>query len=350
MKPYNFYAGPSIVDPAVMHAANQALDNTNDLSILERSHRGKEVQTLFSQTKSMLRELMKLSDDFEILFLHGGARLQNCMVPYNICTKYTANYIDTGAWSTKSFEESVLIRDSKILASSADKNYSYIPKELNWDGQGYLHITTNNTIHGTQFHNFDFTSQGVVVADMSSDILSREMNFNAFGLIYAGLQKNLGTAGGTLVIIKKELLEDLPKVPSMLNYKQHVKNDSMLNTPPVFAVLMCKLVLDWMQKEGGLNAIENRNKLKSTLLYDAIDSLDAFEGFAQKEDRSLMNVTFKLNDFSKEESFNKLLKQENIIGLNGHRSKGGYRASLYNQLPLTHVEHLVQVMRKFSQM
>jgi phosphoserine aminotransferase len=185
---------------------------------------------------------------------------------------------------------------------------------------------------------------------MSSDILSREMNFNAFGLIYAGLQKNLGTAGGTLVIIKKELLEDLPKVPSMLNYKQHVKNDSMLNTPPVFAVLMCKLVLDWMQKEGGLTAIENRNKLKSALLYDAIDSLDAFEGFAQKEDRSLMNVTFKLNDSSREESFNLLLKQENIIGLNGHRSKGGYRASLYNQLPLTHVEHLVKVMRKFSQM
>jgi len=350
MKAYNFYAGPSILDPAVIRAANRALDNTNDLSILERSHRGKEVQTLFAQTKSMLKELMQLSDDFEILFLHGGARLQNCMVPYNICTKYTANYIDTGTWSTKSFEESALIRDSKIVASSGDKNYSYIPKELDWNGQGYLHITTNNTIHGTQFHNFEFTKQGIVVADMSSDILSREMNFKAFGLIYAGLQKNLGTAGGTLVIIKKELLEDLPKVPSMLNYKQHVKNDSMLNTPPVFAVLMCKLVLDWMQKEGGLAAIENRNKHKSALLYEAIDSIDAFEGFAQKEDRSLMNVTFKLCDPVRENTFNELLKQENIIGLNGHRSKGGYRASLYNQLPLTHVEHLVKVMRKFSQM
>jgi phosphoserine aminotransferase len=298
----------------------------------------------------MLKELMQLSDDFEILFLHGGARLQNCMVPYNICTKYTANYIDTGTWSTKSFEESALIRDSKIIASSADKHYSYIPKELNWNGQGYLHITTNNTIHGTQFHNFEFTKQGIVVADMSSDILSREINFNAFGLIYAGLQKNLGTAGGTLVIIKKELLEDLPKVPSMLNYKQHVKNDSMLNTPPVFAVLMCKLVLDWMQKEGGLAAIENRNKHKSALLYEAIDSIDAFEGFSQKEDRSLMNVTFKLCDPVRENTFNELLKQENIIGLKGHRSKGGYRASLYNQLPLTHVEHLVEVLRKFSQM
>ena len=350
MKPYNFYAGPSILDPDVIHAASQAIEKTNDLSVLERSHRGKEVQALFNRAKAMLHELMELNDDFEILFLHGGARLQNCMVPYNICTKSSANYVDTGTWSTKSFEESALIRDSKILASSADKNYSYIPKELNWDGQGYLHITTNNTIHGTQFHDFEFTRRGIVVADMSSDILSRERNFNAFGLIYAGLQKNLGTAGGTLVIIKKELLEDLPKVPSMLNYKQHVKNDSMLNTPPVFAVLMCKLVLDWMQKEGGLTAIENRNKHKSALLYDAIDSLDAFEGFAQNEDRSLMNVTFKLCDPVRENTFNKLLKQENIIGLNGHRSKGGYRASLYNQLPLTHVEHLVKVMRKFSQM
>lgn len=350
MKAYNFYAGPSILDPDVIHAASQAIEKTNDLSVLERSHRGKEVQALFNRAKAMLHELMELNDDFEILFLHGGARLQNCMVPYNICTKSSANYVDTGTWSTKSFEESALIRDSKILASSADKNYSYIPKELNWDGQGYLHITTNNTIHGTQFHDFEFTRRGIVVADMSSDILSREMNFNAFGLIYAGLQKNLGTAGGTLVIIKKELLEDLPKVPSMLNYKQHVKNDSMLNTPPVFAVLMCKLVLDWMQKEGGLTAIENRNKHKSALLYDAIDSLDAFEGFAQNEDRSLMNVTFKLCDPVRENTFNKLLKQENIIGLNGHRSKGGYRASLYNQLPLTHVEHLVKVMRKFSQM
>lgn len=348
MKAYNFYAGPSILAPDVIQAAITAIDNTNDLSILERSHRGKEVQAMFDQTKVMLKEIMQLNDDFEILFLHGGARLQNCMIPYNICTQSSANYIDTGAWSTKSYEESAIIRDSHILASSADGNYSYIPKQLNWNGEGYVHITTNNTIHGTQFHDFNFTSKGVVVADMSSDILSRDMNFNQFGLIYAGLQKNLGTAGGTLVIIKKELLEDLPHVPSMLNYKQHAKNDSMLNTPPVFAVLMCKLVLDWIMREGGLTAIENRNKQKAGLLYEAIDELDAFEGFAQKEDRSLMNATFKLTDTTRENEFNTLLKQENIVGLNGHRSKGGYRASLYNQLPLSHVEHLVKVMRKFA--
>lgn len=348
MKPLNFYAGPSILAPEVIQAAIAAIDNTNDLSILERSHRGKEVQALFDQTKAMLKEVLTLDDTFEVIFLHGGARLQNCMIPYNICTQSSANYIDTGAWSTKSYEESALIRETKILASSADENYSYIPKQFNWNGQGYLHITTNNTIHGTQFHNFDFINKGVVVADMSSDILSRDLNFNQFGLIYAGLQKNLGTAGGTLVVIKKELLEDLPNVPSMLNYKQHVKNDSMLNTPPVFAVLMCKLVLDWIQAAGGLKIIEKQNKEKGALLYDAIDTIDAFEGFAKKDDRSLMNVTFKLVDNSREEAFNTLLKQENIVGLNGHRSKGGYRASLYNQLPVSHVEHLVKVMRKFA--
>jgi phosphoserine aminotransferase len=270
------------------------------------------------------------------------------MVPYNVKTKEAASYIDTGVWSKKSFEESSIIRPSLILASSSSEKYSCIPKDFNWDGKGYLHITTNNTIHGTQFHEFEFTKQGVVVADMSSDILSRKLDYNQFGLIYAGLQKNLGTAGGTLLVIDKNLLEDLPKVPRMLNYKIHVDANSMFNTPPVFAVLMCRIVLDWMEKKGGISVIAEENNQKASLLYEALDELEHFTGFAKKEDRSLMNITFNLKDDAIKSQFNEALDKSGIIGLNGHRSKGGYRASLYNQLPMTHVEQLVKVMRNFA--
>ena len=348
MKPYNFYAGPSILHPDVIKEALSQIEAKNGLSLLELSHRGKVVQQLFKNTQSKLRELMQLDDKFEILFLHGGASLQNCMIPYNICTQESANYIDTGIWSKKSYKESEILRPTHILGSSAEQNYDHIPKNINWDGKGYLHITTNNTISGTQFHNFDFVEKGVVVADMSSDLLSQSMNFNSFGVIYAGLQKNLGTAGGTLVVIDKNLLEDLPQVPNMLNYKKHVEANSMLNTPPVFAVMMCNIVLNWIEKQGGLHVIEKQNQLKAKMLYDTIDSHKLFEGFVQLEDRSLMNVCFKLEDDSLKERFETSLENNNIVGLNGHRSKGGYRASLYNQLPLSHVEHLVKVMNNFK--
>lgn len=348
MTNYNFYAGPSILHSSVVSQMLMELDAQNGLSILERSHRGKEVQALFDYTKAKLREIMQLDNKFEILFLHGGARLQNCMIPYNICTQESANYLDTGNWSKKSLEEAQVIRPSHILASSAKDNYTYIPKEFNWDGKGFLHFTSNNTVQGTQFHDTSFSSQGITIADMSSDILSRPTDYNQFGLIYAGLQKNLGTAGGTLVIIDKNIIEELPTVPSMLNYKAHVKANSMLNTPPVFAVLMCKIVLEWIEKQGGVSAINKTNQEKASILYDTIDKHDLFEGFARKEDRSLMNVTFKLKDNALKDRFDAVLEEQGIIGLNGHRSKGGYRASLYNQLPLSHVEHLAKVMRKFA--
>ena len=348
MKQYNFYAGPSILHPDIIQQALAEIEAKDGLSILESSHRGSEVQFLFDYTKNKLKDLMQLDDKYEVLFLHGGARLQNCMVPYNVKTKEAASYIDTGVWSKKSFEESSIIRPSQILASSSSEKYSCIPKDFNWDGKGYLHITTNNTIHGTQFHEFEFTKQGVVVADMSSDILSRKLDYNQFGLIYAGLQKNLGTAGGTLLVIDKNLLEDLPKVPRMLNYKIHVDANSMFNTPPVFAVLMCRIVLDWMEKKGGISVIAEENNQKASLLYEALDELEHFTGFAKKEDRSLMNVTFNLKDDAIKSQFNEALDKSGIIGLNGHRSKGGYRASLYNQLPMTHVEQLVKVMRNFA--
>lgn len=348
MKAYNFYAGPSILDADVLKNTLTAIDQKDGLSLLELSHRGKEITSLFEETKQLVKDLMQLEDRFEVLFLHGGARLQNCMIPYNICTTQNASYIDTGIWAKSSYDESCVIRPTHLLASSAHDNYSYIPKDFNWDENGYLHITSNNTVHGTQFFDFPSSNKGKLIVDMSSDILSRKLNFNQFDLIYAGLQKNLGTAGGTLVIIDRNLLEDLPKVPSMLNYKKHVDATSMLNTPPVFSVIMCNIVLKWILKEGGLNIIETRNINKAQKLYAEIDRNELFSGFARKEDRSLMNATFKLNDKSLSKSFESYLQSKRIVGLDGHRSKGGYRASLYNMLPETHVDYLVKSLQEFG--
>lgn len=348
MKQYNFYAGPSILNDEVIKSALAAIDKKDGLSLLELSHRGPEIQNLFQETKDLVKELMQLEDRYEVLFLHGGARLQNCMIPYNICTKESANYIDTGIWAKNSIEESGIIRETKILSSSAKDNYSYIPKDFEWDGNGYLHITSNNTVHGSQFHDFSFCKKGKVVADMSSDLLSRDINFNDFGMIYAGLQKNLGTAGGTLVILDKSLLEDLPQVPSMLNYKQHVKADSMLNTPPVFAVIMCNIALKWIAKQGGLAALEAINKTKSDILYNEIDNNPLLSGFVKTEDRSLMNATFAINDLSFKNNFDTYLEEKGIVGIDGHRSKGGYRVSMYNMLPLSHVEYFVDCIQNFK--
>ena len=348
MKKYNFYAGPSILDEQVLKDTIAQISSKEDLSTLELSHRGPKIQSLFQETKELTSELMQLDDRYEVLFLHGGASLQNCMIPYNIKTQENAHYIETGVWSKKSIKESQIIRDTTILASSEDQAYSYIPKEINWDGSGYLHLTSNNTVHGAQFHDFDFSKKGVVIADMSSDILSRQLDFNQFGMIYAGLQKNLGTAGGSLVVIDRNLLEELPKVPSMLNYKKHVDADSMLNTPPVFPTLMCNIVLKWIVKEGGLEEMDRRNKAKAQLLYNEIDNNPLLNGFVQKEDRSLMNATFHLTDSSLEKAFEDHLKAKGLVGVNGHRSTGGYRVSMYNMLPVSHVEYLVESIQNFK--
>jgi phosphoserine aminotransferase len=347
MKQYNFYAGPSILDPTVLKETLNTIDAKHGLSLLELSHRGKEITGLFQETKALVKDLMQLEDRYEILFLHGGARLQNCMIPYNICTKENASYIDTGIWAKSSYDESCIIRPTTLLASSAADNYGHIPKDYKWDGNGYLHITSNNTVHGTQFFDFPKSDKGALIVDMSSDILSREMNFNQFGLIYAGLQKNLGTAGGTLVIIDRNIVEELPHIPNMLNFKKHIDADSMLNTPPVFPVIMCNIVLKWIMNEGGLEAIEARNIRKAQKLYSEIDQHALLEGFAQREDRSLMNACFKLKDNSFTNAFETHIKSKGIVGLDGHRSKGGYRASLYNMLPESHVDYLVKALQEF---
>jgi phosphoserine aminotransferase len=291
---------------------------------------------------------MSLDEKYEVLFLHGGASLQNCMIPYNVKTHGCAGYVDSGLWANHSWTEAAVVRNCTLVASSQKDNYTFIPSINEWDEPGYLHITTNNTVNGTQYHRYPQLKKAILVADMSSDILSREINYNQFGLIYAGLQKNLGVAGGSLVIIDKNLIEDLPAIPRMLNYKKHIEANSMLNTPPVFVVYMCNLVLKWIMNEGGIPNIEIRNKHKAAMLYDEIDRNSLFQGLAKESDRSLMNACFKLTDESLKAEFENHLEREGIIGLEGHRSKGGYRASLYNMLPVEHVEKLVDTLQKFN--
>lgn len=351
MEILNFNAGPSYINKEVMAKAIDFINNKSKVGGLEISHRGQEITSLFSETKELIKELMKLDYRYEVLFLHGGARLQNCMIPYNIAINKKAYYIDTGIWSMNSYNEASIIRDCEILASSAKEDYSYIPKNIGWnniDNAAYLHLTSNNTVHGAQFFDYSEFSTGTIIADMSSDILSRDIDYNQFGIIYAGLQKNLGTAGGSLVVIDRNLIDSNLNIPSMLDYNSHINAESMLNTPPVFTVLMCNLVLKWIKASGGISVVEQNNIDKANLLYSEIDKNDMFEAFVRKEDRSLMNATFKLNDEKLETSFNTYLDKNGVIGYKGHRSKGGYRISMYNMLPIEDVERFVQLIKNFK--
>ncbi|MEZ4977818.1 MAG: 3-phosphoserine/phosphohydroxythreonine transaminase [Chitinophagales bacterium] len=348
MKKYNFSAGPSILDPQVVRETIENIDNSNKLSLIELSHRGPEIQKLFADTKALVKEMLHLDDRFEVLFLHGGASLQNCMIPYNIRTKGIAAYTDTGIWAHKAIEESSIIRETKVVASSKDANYSFLPSIGDWDEEGYLHLTSNNTVHGTQYHSFPKLRKASLLVDMSSDILSRKVDYNQFSLIYAGLQKNLGTAGGCLVIVDKNILEEEYRLPKMLDYKEHIKAESMVNTPPVFAVLMCNIVLRWIAANGGVEEMEKRSIQKARLLYDEIDRNPLIEGFVREEDRSLINASFKTSSPSLETELLNYLKTKGIEGIDGHRSKGGFRASMYNMMPVSHVEYLVDCLQKFS--
>jgi phosphoserine aminotransferase len=349
MKELNFFAGPSILDHSILEEAFKLIDNKYQLSVLEKSHRSKDIVHLFEETELLVKDLMKLDNHHKVLFLHGGASLQYCMVGYNVKTNGKAQFADTGVWSTKSFKECSKIRNSEIISSSSGE-YNYIPEidPSQTDENGFLHLTSNNTIYGTQYKTFPKTN-GVLVADMSSDILSRNLDYNAFGLIYAGFQKNLGTAGGCLTIVDERILDgDMTKVPSMLDYKIHIKNKSMFNTPPVFAVLMCNLSLKWINKNGGLEKIAQNNEEKAALLYKEIDRNELFYNPIKISDRSTMNVIFRAKEISVEEKFLSFCEKENIVGLKGHRLSGGFRASLYNTLPKSHVEKLVEVLQAFE--
>ena len=351
MKKHNFSAGPSILPAPVMEkaaAAVQELDGIG-LSLIEISHRSKEFVAIMDRAQTLALELTGLKDKgYQALFLQGGASMQFLMAAANLM-KSKAGYINTGAWSDKAIKEAKRYGEIVEIASSKDANFNYIPKGQDIPADlDYLHITTNNTIFGTQFHDLPQTDVPLI-ADMSSDIFSREFDYSAFDLFYAGAQKNMGPAGTTLVIVKDSLLEKMNKdVPSMLSYAIHADKGSMFNTPPVFAVYTSMLTLEWLKEKGGVSAIQEHNEAKAKLIYDEIDRNSAFEGFAAKEDRSFMNATFNLVEGVDGSSFDEMWNAANISGLKGHRSVGGYRASIYNALPLESAQQLVDVMQQFE--
>ncbi|UCE94323.1 MAG: 3-phosphoserine/phosphohydroxythreonine transaminase [Flavobacteriaceae bacterium] len=350
MKKHNFSAGPCILPQEVLKKASEAVLNFNDLdlSLIEISHRSADFVDVMETARSLVLELMDLEDKgYSVLFLQGGASLEFLMAPYNLLPEDgKAAYIDTGTWSAKSIKEAKLLGEIEVIASSKDSNYSYIPKNIEVPADAtYVHCTSNNTIFGTQFKTFPKTDK-LLVCDMSSDIFSRQLDFSQFDLIYAGAQKNMGPAGTTLVVVKNDILGKTGrKIPSMLDYQVHISKDSMFNTPAVFPVYVSMLTLQWLKDLGGIKGIEKINEKKAALLYGEIDSNPLFQGVANADDRSNMNVTFTLTDESKKEEFDKMWKAAGISGINGHRSVGGYRASIYNAMPLEGVQALVDVMK-----
>ncbi|HYG16095.1 MAG TPA: 3-phosphoserine/phosphohydroxythreonine transaminase [Bacteroidia bacterium] len=353
-KVHNFSAGPAILPQSAIDASVEALKNFagTNLSLLEVSHRGKEFEAVMDESRAIVKELFNVPDGYAILFMGGGASLQFSMVPYNLLDeKETAAYVNTGVWATKAIEEAPLFGNVNVIASSEDKNFSYIPKGYNIPADAkYLHLTSNNTIYGTQLHTFP-ESPVNVVCDMSSDIFSRPVDVSKFALIYAGAQKNMGPAGVTLVIVREDILGKVTrKIPTMLNYKTHIKGESMFNTPPVFPIYVSLQTLKWVKAMGGVAAMEKRNTEKANLLYSEIDRNPLFQGTCATEDRSKMNVCFVLKDSSLEDEFMQLCKKNRLSGLKGHRSVGGFRASLYNALELDSVQALVDTMKEFEKM
>jgi phosphoserine aminotransferase len=351
-KIHNFSAGPGILPLEVLQQASDAclnFDNLN-LSLLEISHRSKNYEAVIDESHQLIKDLFEVGDDYDVMYLGGGASLQFAMVPYNLLRESgTAAYVNTGVWATKAIKEAKIIGNTNVIASSEDKNFSYIPKgyQIPKDAD-YLHITSNNTIYGTQLKEFP-KCDIPLVCDMSSDIFSRKINANDFSLIYAGAQKNIGPAGSTMVMVKKGILGKTGrKMLSMLDYQVHIKGGSMYNTPPVFPIYVTMLTLRWLKEHGGVSWIEAINQQKADLLYNEIDRNTQFAGTTVKEDRSNMNACFLLNKVELEPEFDKLVKEANISGIRGHRDVGGYRASMYNALPLESVQVLVDVMKHFE--
>ncbi|WP_300565631.1 3-phosphoserine/phosphohydroxythreonine transaminase [Flavobacterium sp.] len=353
MKKHNYSAGPCILPPEVFEKSAQAILNFNnlDLSILEISHRSKDFVAVMEEARALVLELLGLEGKgYQALFLHGGASLEFLMVPYNLMKENgKAAYLDTGTWASGAIKEAKHFGETVVVASSKADNYTYIPKDYSIPADAsYFHCTSNNTIFGTQMKSFPATNIPLV-CDMSSDIFSRTLDFSKFDLIYAGAQKNMGPAGATLVVVKEEILGKTGRhIPSMLDYQQHIAKESMYNTPPVFPIYASLLTLQWLKNLGGIAAIEKINDAKAQLLYSEIDRNSLFSGTAAKEDRSNMNATFILNDENHTETFDKMWKAAGISGLTGHRSVGGYRASMYNALPLESVQVLVDVMKELE--
>ncbi|WP_149275921.1 3-phosphoserine/phosphohydroxythreonine transaminase [Pareuzebyella sediminis] len=351
MKKHNFSAGPCVLPQEVLLKASGAVMDLNNsgLSLIEISHRSKDFVEIMDTARNLVLELLGLKDKgYQALFLQGGASLEFLMVAYNLL-ETKAGYLNTGTWSAKAIKEANMFGEIVEVGSSKDENYNYIPKGyVIPEGLDYLHLTSNNTIFGTQIKKFPKTD-APLVCDMSSDIFSRQLDFSEFDIIYAGAQKNMGPAGTTLVVVKEDVLGKVSRqIPSMLDYKVHIAKESMFNTPPVFAVYTSMLTLEWLKNLGGIAAIEEINDKKAQLLYSEVDLNPLFEGFAKNEDRSTMNATFNLTDEKLKESFDSMWKEAGINGLNGHRSVGGYRASMYNALSLESVGVLVEVMSELE--
>jgi phosphoserine aminotransferase len=350
MLKHNFSAGPCILPQEVFKKAAAAVLNFNDLSILEISHRSKDFVAVMEKAQSLALEHLGLTDKgYKAIFLGGGATMQFLMVAYNLLEKKAA-YLNTGTWSDKAIIEAKMFGEVVEVASSKTDNYNHIPKGYVVPNDvDYFHIQTNNTIFGTQLQHTPDVSVPLI-CDMSSDIFSRRRNFEKYDLIYAGAQKNMGPAGATLIVVKEDILGKVSRqIPSMLSYQAHISKDSMFNTPPVFPIYVSMLTLDWLKENGGIDAIEKLNNQKAALIYNEIDRNPLFKGFVtDKEDRSKMNATFMLNDETHATAFDSLWKEAGINGLNGHRSVGGYRASMYNALSLESVQVLVDTMKELE--
>jgi phosphoserine aminotransferase len=349
---YNFNAGPAILPQQVLDEASKAIINFNNsgLSILEIGHRTPLFETVMNEGRSLVKELMNLDDAHEVLFLHGGATVQFMQIPMNLLDNgESAAIADTGVWSTKAIKEAKLFGNVDVVCSSKQSNYNFIPKEFVVpDSAKYFHITSNNTIYGTQWQQIPKVNVPLI-ADMSSDIFSRKLDFNSFDLIYAGAQKNMGAAGTNLVVVNKNILGKINRaIPPIMDYTKHIEAKSMLNTPPVFAVYVAMLTLRWLKENGGIAAMEKANNQKSELLYKAVDRSEIFKGSAVKEDRSKMNICFVTDDKEMEKKFLDFSKENNIYGIKGHRLSGGFRVSLYNAQPLKSVEYLIEKMVEFE--
>ena len=352
MKKYNFFAGPSILSQYTIKNTADAILNFADtgLSLMEVSHRGKEFIAVCDEALNMVKELLDVPSTHEVIFLGGGASMQFCMVPYNLLKK-KASYLDTGTWASKAIKEAKIFGEVDVVASSKESNYTFIPKDYTVsDDSDYFHITTNNTIYGTQLHNIPQVNVPLV-ADMSSDIFSRPIDVSKFDAIYAGAQKNLAPAGVTIVIVRKDALDKVERpIPTMLKYSTHVSNESMFNTPPVVPIFAALQTLKWYKELGGIKVLQKVNEEKAAILYDEIDRNKLFKGTAVTEDRSLMNICFVMNDEYKEleAEFGSFATAAGMIGLKGHRSVGGFRASTYNGMPIEGVKALVQTMKDFE--
>ena len=350
-KKYNFYAGPAILPYEVMKKTQEELLDFNGigLSVIEISHRSKDFVAIIETAEEKIRSLMGVPDNYSVMFTQGGASLQFGMIPMNLLKGGKADYVNTGSWAKKAIKEAKLFGTVNIAGTSEDKNFCYIPNiQLSSDAV-YVHATSNETIGGIQFHTFPDTGDIPLIVDMSSDIFSRRLDVSRFGMIYAGAQKNMGPAGVTVVIMRDDLIENAAdNLTSLMSYKTYKEHKSLYNTPPCFAIYIVKLVMEWLETNGGLEVMEARNNEKAKLLYDAIDHLSIYKGTAEMKDRSKMNVTFRISPDDLEAKFIKEGEELGLIGLKGHRSVGGCRASIYNAMPLEGIKELIKFMEKFE--